>query len=112
MTKIDSMIAAFRVRPTVSGRGLCDINRLLIIFAESVVKKMESPDKVIPIAMKIEEPRISAYFIRAGSSQFFDTQFSNSQYYSIDITQYASAGCRTHTKWQNHGISPQNLDDL
>ena len=49
----------------------------------------------------------SVLFRAVRTSQFFDTWFSNSELYSIDITQYAFAGCRTNTKCRNHRISPK-----
>ena len=37
------MFSAFCMGPTVGGRGLCDIDRVLISVAKSVVQKLGSP---------------------------------------------------------------------
>ena len=43
MPRRDSMFSAFRLGPMLSGRGLCDIDRILFRVTKSRVKKLGSP---------------------------------------------------------------------
>jgi len=52
MTEIDSMNAAFRVRPTVSGRGLCDIDW-------EVLAQQNYSESEFPITMKMISDSLS-----------------------------------------------------
>ena len=50
--------------------------------------------------------QVIGIFFRARSSKFFDTWFTNSQLYSVDIAQSASPAWRTRTKFYKHEIFP------
>ena len=58
------------------------------------------------IPILIEKTKLSVYFRRARTSLFFDTWFSSSKSYSIDISHSSFADCWTNTKCRKHGISP------
>ena len=40
------MLLAIRLDPAASGRGLCDIDRVLFKVTQSLVKKLGSPEKI------------------------------------------------------------------
>ena len=68
------MILAFRLGPTASGRGLCDIERVFFIIAKSRVKKFWKAlhEKNKPIIIQIEklETKLLVYLPRTRTSQF------------------------------------------
>ena len=74
--------------PAASGRRLCDIVRILFTVTKSAVKNLGSPcmTKIYPLSSKPKDPSYRYAFV---VSQFFDKRLSNSEYYSIDITQSA-----------------------
>ena len=51
MPRRDSMFSAFRLGPAVSGRGLCDINKVLFRVTKSCYRKLGNPcaAKNIPV---------------------------------------------------------------
>ena len=79
------MISAFRVGLAASERGLCDIDRVYFRATQSRVKKLEDltgENKAIMWDFDFK----AVCFCPAKTSQFFDTRFTYSELYSIDIT--------------------------
>ena len=91
--------------PVVSGRGLCDIERVLFRVAKSLVKKLFLHEENIPIISKIEKPKLSLDFCLTRTLNKLAT-FNK----TLDITQFASAGYQTPTKYRSHGISSNYRD--
>ena len=91
------MISAFRMGPTASGRRRCD--RVLFRVAKSLVKKLFLHEENIPIISKIEKPKLSLDFCLTRTLNKLAT-FNK----TLDITQFASAGYQTPTKYRSHGI--------
>ena len=87
--------------PVVSGRGLCDIERVLFRVAKSLVKKLFLHEENIPIISKIEKPKLSLDFCLTRTLNKLAT-FNK----TLDITQFVSAGYQTPTKYRSHGICP------
>ena len=67
------MLSASRMGSTGSGRGLCDIDRVIFRVTKSRVKNEKSwHDENIPIIIQIEKAKLSVYFCRVRISQFSD----------------------------------------
>ena len=58
------MFSEIRMGPAANGRGLCDIEHVLLR---------------LPKSPKIGKAKLSVYFRRARTSQFFDTLFHSSE---------------------------------
>ena len=81
------MISAFRVGLAASERGLCDIDRVYFRATRSRVKNCEDlTGENKALMWDFQSDLKSVQFRPAKTSQFFDTRFTYSELYSIDIT--------------------------
>ena len=92
MIRWDSGVSVFRMGPAASGRGLCDIERVIFRVTKSRVEKLR---KYTDYNLNRKSQVIGIF------SSCLDFPI-----FWYDITQSAFAGCRTHMKYRRHGFSP------
>ena len=88
------MLSAFRMVPVASGRGLCDIDRILFRVTKSRVRKRGSPDtaKIYRLESKSKNPSYRYIFVQQGLLNFLTRDLVSSyRYHTIRVR-------RTHTK--------------
>ena len=68
------MFSAIRMGPAVSGRRLCDIDRVFSRVTKSRIKRLGSRGRrKYTDYIEIEKAKLSVYFRRAKTSQLLDT---------------------------------------
>ena len=67
------MVLTLRMDPAASGRGLCDIDRILFRVTKLRVRKLGSPGKAKIYRLLLKSKNILVYFFHARTCEFSDT---------------------------------------